>query len=125
MVVELGGGIHGSSALERPESKGERSEAKGEAEGVSEGVEELGHPLLGVQGAGQLMAMEVGAPSHAWRPHDISSNARQASVWPVWDKVWAGYGLIWSLGLRQSLITSKYTLTLIKGALPLEPRIRR
>ena len=39
MAAELGGSIHGGSALERPESQGE-------AEGASEGVEELGRPLL-------------------------------------------------------------------------------
>ena len=58
--MELGGSIHGGSALERPESQGERSEAKGEAEGASEGVEELGRPLLEAQGAGRHVAMEVG-----------------------------------------------------------------
>ena len=50
--MELGGGVHGGSALERLKSEGERSVAKGEAEGVSEGVKELGHPLLEAQGAG-------------------------------------------------------------------------
>ena len=44
--MELGGGVHGGSALEQPESEGERSEAKGKVEGASEGVEELGRPLL-------------------------------------------------------------------------------
>ena len=48
VAAELGGGVHGGSALERLESEEERSEAKGEVEGASEGVEELGCPLLEV-----------------------------------------------------------------------------
>ena len=82
--MELGGSIHGGSALERPESQGERSEAKGEAEGASDGVEELGRPLLEAQGAGRRVEMEVGAPSHAWRPRDVTSNTWCASRCPTW-----------------------------------------
>ena len=74
--MELGDGIH--------ESKGERTEAKGEAEGASEGVEELGRPLLEAQGAGRRVEMEVGVPSHAWRPRSVTSNTWCASRCLTW-----------------------------------------